>query len=36
MEKEGAASNSLVLEEVTLKEKLECQALGQGHFRQGA
>lgn len=36
VEREGTASNNLVFEAVTLKEKLECDDLGQGHFRQRA
>lgn len=32
--KEGAVSGCLVVEEVTLKEKLECQDLGGKHSRQ--
>ena len=33
---EGAASGWLVAKEVTLKEKLECQDLGEKHSRQMA
>jgi len=36
VEREGAASNNLVFEAVTLKEKLECDELGQERFRQRA
>ena len=33
---EGTASGGLVVKEVTLKEKLECQDLGEKHFGQMA
>lgn len=36
VEREGAASNNLVFEAVTLKENLECDDQGQGRFRQRA